>query len=111
LRLCPIWCNGLGGIGPLSRSEMAAPGSEMQLAEGSEATSGGAPGRAVEPGAVERSEYRFALAVAVGVMAVTCLPCLICWYATPPGGVFPGVLTNADDHGVYFAWMRQARDG
>jgi arabinosyltransferase C len=68
-------------------------------------------GEARAIGAVERSEYRFALAVAAGVMAVTCLPYVLCWYATPPGGVFAGVLANADDHGVYLAWMRQARDG
>src|SRR5262245_19807399 len=104
-----MWCNGLGGIGPLSRLEMAGRRLEMQLEEESEGTTDGASGRAAVPGAVERTEYRFALAVAVAVMAVTCLPRLICWYATPPGGVFPGVLTNADDHGVYFAWMRQAR--
>jgi hypothetical protein len=44
-------------------------------------------------------------------MGVTCVPYLIAWWFTPRDGVFPGILFNSDDHGVYFAWMRQARDG
>jgi hypothetical protein len=57
------------------------------------------------------AEFWWALRAALAVMAVTCLPYLLCWYATPDGRTFPGILFNADDHGVYLSWMRQARDG
>lgn len=44
-------------------------------------------------------------------MLVTCLPYLLVWWYTPLQSVFPWTLFNSDDHGVYFAWMRQAADG
>lgn len=44
-------------------------------------------------------------------MALSTLPYLLVWWYTPLNGFFPGVLYTADDHGVYFSWMRQAADG
>jgi hypothetical protein len=44
-------------------------------------------------------------------MLLTCLPYGIVWFYLPLNHVFPGILFNSDDHGVYFAWMRQAQDG
>src|SRR5437879_9193177 len=44
-------------------------------------------------------------------MALTCLPYLIVWNATPPGTTFLGFLVNLDDQCVYVAWMKQAHDG
>lgn len=48
---------------------------------------------------------------AVAVMLATCIPYLVVWFPTPLQHFFPLVLFNSDDHGVYFAWMRQAEDG
>ncbi len=62
-------------------------------------------------GRVTRGEYGFALRAAILIVALTCVPYLLAWYATPEGLFYPGILHNADDHGVYFAWMRQAHDG
>lgn len=44
-------------------------------------------------------------------MALSTVPYLVVWWFTPLEGFFPGVLYTADDHGVYFSWMRQAADG
>jgi len=44
-------------------------------------------------------------------MAVTCLPYVVVWWFTPLDGVFPWTLFGADDQGVYYSWIRQARDG
>lgn len=51
------------------------------------------------------------LAWAAAVMLLTCIPYIVVWFPTPRDAVFPWVLFNSDDHGVYFAWMRQAADG
>src|SRR5204863_6977141 len=53
----------------------------------------------------------YALGWGAALMLLTCLPYLWVAACTPPQFVFPGILFNSDDHGVYFAWMRQARDG
>jgi hypothetical protein len=45
------------------------------------------------------------------VLLATCVPYAIAWWFTPGEAIFPGILFNSDDHGVYFAWMRQAQDG
>src|SRR5687767_8050814 len=60
---------------------------------------------------VKRSELQYALLGASAVMLLTCVPYLIVWFYTPLDAVFPWILFNSDDHGVYFAWIRQARDG
>lgn len=70
-----------------------------------------ATGIGANDGAVTAAEVRYAAGWASLLMAATCLPYLLCAFATPQGGVFPGSLFNADDHGVYFAWMRQGADG
>src|SRR5581483_1231685 len=67
--------------------------------------------RGIGPTSMKRAEYGYAMGWGALLMAATCLPYLLCWYATPPLAVYPGILYNADDHGVYFAWMRQACEG
>ena len=62
-------------------------------------------------GGVSKHELGRASVWALGVMLVTCLPYLIVWFPTPLQHEFPWILFNSDDHGVYFAWMRQAVDG
>jgi hypothetical protein len=44
-------------------------------------------------------------------MLLSTLPYVLIWWFTPLKAFFPGTLYNSDDHGVYFAWMRQAADG
>ncbi len=61
--------------------------------------------------AVNKGEWRTAGGIAFLVVAVTCLPYLLLSLWTPGDGRFPGILFNSDDHGVYFAWMRQGADG
>lgn len=58
-----------------------------------------------------RSEWRWAAAVSLVVMALTCAPYLFGWYITPPGFRYMGLLANPDEHNVYLAWMREAADG
>jgi hypothetical protein len=58
-----------------------------------------------------KSELTYALGWAAAIMAVTLVPYLIAWWVTPVGAVYPWLLFNSDDQGVYYAWMRQARDG
>ena len=60
---------------------------------------------------VSKRELQQAFGWSVAVMLVTCLPYLLVWWYTPLESVFPWTLFNSDDHGVYFAWMRQAADG
>ncbi len=60
---------------------------------------------------MSKREIQYAVGGSVAVMLATCIPYLIVWWPTPQDMVFPWVLFNSDDHGVYFAWMRQAADG
>lgn len=60
---------------------------------------------------VSKRELQQALGWSVAIMLATCLPYLVVWWYTPLQAVFPWTLFNSDDHGVYFAWMRQAADG
>jgi hypothetical protein len=60
---------------------------------------------------VDKRELQYAVSGALGIMALTCISYVIVWWFTPLDAVFPGLLYNSDDHGVYFAWMRQAESG
>jgi hypothetical protein len=60
---------------------------------------------------VNKQERQYAFLWAAVIMLGSCLPYLAVWWYTPLDGLFPGLLFNSDDHGVYFAWMRQAADG
>jgi len=60
---------------------------------------------------VSKQELQKVLGWSVAVMLATCLPYFLVWWYTPLQSVFPWTLFNSDDHGVYFAWMRQAADG
>lgn len=60
---------------------------------------------------MSKRELQHVLGWSVAVMLVTCLPYFLVWWYTPLQAVFPWTLFNSDDHGVYFAWMRQAADG
>jgi len=61
--------------------------------------------------AVSRSEIDYAVRWAILVMALTCVPYAVVWYLEPRNAVFPWILFNSDDQGVYYAWVRQAHDG
>jgi hypothetical protein len=60
---------------------------------------------------VSKQEYKYAVGWSAAIMLLTCVPYLVAWWYTPLNAVFPWTLFNSDDHGVYFAWMRQAADG
>lgn len=59
----------------------------------------------------KQSEYGWALWVAIGIMALTCIPYLIGYLTTPAGYHFLGFTYNVDDAFGYLSWMRQAADG
>ena len=52
-------------------------------------------------------ELRWALAWAGVILAVSCVPYLIAWAATPSGYQFGGILVNPFDGYSYLAKMRQ----
>jgi hypothetical protein len=56
-------------------------------------------------------DWRWALAWAGVILAVSCLPYLIAWVATPPGYQFGGILVNPFDGNSYLAKMRQGWAG
>jgi len=58
-----------------------------------------------------KGEWRWPLAIAVLIMALTCLPYFFGWFITPPGYQYGGSLYNTPDQNVYLAYMRQAHDG
>lgn len=57
------------------------------------------------------TEYRWAIWVAIGIMALTCVPYAIGYAIAPKGYHFLGFICNMDDVCVYLSWMRQAADG
>jgi len=63
------------------------------------------------PGLPDAAQLRWAALFAAAVMALTCLPYLYGLLIRPPGHYYSGLLTNPDEHNVYLAYMRQARDG
>jgi len=56
---------------------------------------------------IPAKEWRWALTWAGVILAVSCLPYLIAWGATPPGYQFGGILVNPLDGNSYLAKMRQ----
>lgn len=60
---------------------------------------------------MKTAENRWALWVAIGIMALTCVPYIIGYAITPTGYHFLGFIYNMDDACVYLSWMRQAADG
>jgi hypothetical protein len=56
-------------------------------------------------------EWRWTLAWAAVILAVSCLPYLIAWEAAPPGYQFGGILVNPFDGNSYLAKMRQGWAG
>ncbi len=63
------------------------------------------------PGFPDAAQLRWAAAFAALVMLLTCLPYLYGLLIRPPGCYYSGLLANPDEHNVYLAYMRQARDG
>ena len=59
----------------------------------------------------KRDEYRWASWVAIGIMALTCIPYVVGYVTTPAGYHFLGFTYNVDDAFGYLSWMRQAADG
>jgi len=60
---------------------------------------------------VSEKEWRWALAWAAVILAVSCLPYLVVWIATPSGYQFGGILVNPLDGNSYLAKMRQGWAG
>lgn len=56
-------------------------------------------------------ELRWPAIVAAAIMLLTCVPYLYGLRIASPGDYYSGLLTNPDEHNVYLAYMRQARDG
>lgn len=56
-------------------------------------------------------DWRWVLVWAGVILAVSCLPYLIAWVATPPGYQFGGILVNPFDGNSYLAKMRQGWAG
>lgn len=56
---------------------------------------------------VLRREWRFVVAVALGVLALTSLPYLYGWLSAPAGLSFRGMMLDVPDHLQYFSWMRE----
>lgn len=56
-------------------------------------------------------EWRWPVAAALVVMALTCLPYFFGSFITPPGAQYTGLLYNTPDQAVYLSYMRQAHDG
>ena len=57
------------------------------------------------------SEYRWALWVAIAIMALASVPYAVGYATAPTGYHFLGFTGNMDDACVYLSWMRQAADG
>ncbi|UCC85579.1 MAG: hypothetical protein JSV81_12010 [Anaerolineales bacterium] len=62
-------------------------------------------------GHISGKEWRWALTWAGVILALSCLPYLIAWAATPPGYQFSGILVNPFDGNSYLAKMRQGWAG
>ena len=60
---------------------------------------------------ISPKEWRWALAWAILIVAVSCLPYLAAWLAAPPGYQFGGILVNPLDGNSYLAKMRQGWAG
>jgi hypothetical protein len=60
---------------------------------------------------ISPKEWRWALAWALVIVAVSCLPYLVAWIATPAGYRFGGILVNPLDGNSYLAKMRQGWAG
>lgn len=62
-------------------------------------------------GHIPAKDWRWALIWAGVILAVSCLPYLIVWVATPSGYQFGGILVNPLDGNSYLAKMRQGWAG
>jgi hypothetical protein len=60
---------------------------------------------------IPKKEWGWTLACASVIVALSCLPYLIAWIATPPGYQFGGILVNPFDGNSYLAKMRQGWAG
>lgn len=56
-------------------------------------------------------EWKWALAVSLGIVFLASIPYLFGYAVAPPGHSFIGLTHNVDDALVYLSWMRQAADG
>jgi hypothetical protein len=62
-------------------------------------------------GHISVREWRWVLIWAAVILAVTCVPYLVAWVASPPGYQFSGILVNPFDGNSYLAKMRQGWAG
>ncbi len=67
--------------------------------------------RAFGADAIPFLEWRWTLIWAAVIVAVSCLPYLVAWVATPSGYQFGGILVNPLDGNSYLAKMRQGWAG
>ncbi|MBN1815704.1 MAG: hypothetical protein JXA14_27970 [Anaerolineae bacterium] len=63
------------------------------------------------PSPVSKSEQRWAIVVAIAVVAVSCLPYLAAWLLAPDGTRYTGLLINHYDGHSYYAKMQQGARG
>ena len=60
---------------------------------------------------ISRKEWSWVITWTIIVLAISCLPYLIAWIATPPGYQFGGIVVNPLDGNSYVAKMRQGWQG
>jgi hypothetical protein len=66
-----------------------------------------------EPAAARRviaawTEYRFVIAVTLGLLIVTSIPTIFGYLSTPSNKWFSGIVYNVHDTAQYFSWMRES---
>jgi hypothetical protein len=60
---------------------------------------------------ISRKEWSWVITWTIIVLAISCLPYLIAWIATPPGYQFSGIVSNPLDGNSYLSKMRQGWAG
>jgi hypothetical protein len=60
---------------------------------------------------ISKKEWLWVITWTVVILAISCLPYLIAWIATPPGYRFGGIVVNPLDGNSYLAKMRQGWEG
>ena len=58
-----------------------------------------------------RAERRIVAILIILTLCLSCLPCALGYFITPPGMRFIGTAYNIDDYCNYFSWLRQTMDG
>ena len=67
--------------------------------------------RSSVPDPAVQGERRIVFALITITLFAACLPYLLGYFSTPPGGFFVGTVYNIDDYCNYLSWLRQMADG